>query len=544
MGPLILLAFACAEPQQATEATAAPEGATAAAAGRPLSDVRLLRRASLDLRGVPPSLDELDAVEADSAALAPLLEAYRDDPRHTERLVALFAERWLTRIDAFHIDESDYHLDESRHTDFVRAVGEEPLRVLARVASEDRPWTDAVTADWTMADDLLLDIWPLEALEPGEGWRPARYTDGRPAGGVLATNGLWWRYTTTPNNFNRSRAAAVARLLLCTDYLSRPVRFTSDGVLTGTDLDGAVRTEPGCVGCHSTLDPLASALFGYWWFDIYDPAELSRYHPEREPLGAHYLGTDPAWFGHPIDGAVDLGTYVAADPRFVTCAVETAAEAYWRRDTRPEDGPELERLRQVFVDGGLRWSALEGAVLASAEYRVGGLADGAPAAAEHLSTRRLLSASQLESAVSALTGFTWADREGTPLLQDDTVGIRVLAGGLDGVDVTRPARDPSVTTVLVQDRLAQAAALFAAQRELIDAEPPVLFVDGALRPDDPGFEEAVVSLHRRVLGTRPDDETRAGLLALWAAVDAEADEIAAWTSLARVLLADPAFGEL
>lgn len=543
MGPLILLALACADAPPAPGATPA-RPATAAHWGRPLPAARLLRRASIDLRGVPPSLDELDTIEARPAALDGLIEAFRADPRHADRLTALFAERWLTRIDTFPIDEHDYHLDEGQHGRFVRSVGEEPLRLLAAVAMADRPWTDVVQADWTMADETLLAVWPLEAQGDGPGWRRARYTDGRPAGGVLATNGLWWRYTTTPNNYNRARAAAVARLLLCTDYMSRPVRFTSDAVLSGADLDGAIDTEPGCVSCHSTLDPLASALFGYWWFDLYDPAELSRYHPEREPLGVHYLGVEPAWFGQPLTGAVDLGAHVAADPRFETCAVETAAEALWRRPLRAEDAPELERLRGAFEAGGLRWSALESALLAGDDYRVGSLLPGAPPAAAALSTRRLMSADQLESTVAALTGFTWTDPDGIDLLQDDTVGIRVLAGGVDGVDVTRPASDPSVTTVLVQDRLAQAAAAFAADAELVAGGPPRLFPDGAPGVDEAGFDDALVSLHRRILGVRPDTQTREGLRALWMDVDADAGPVAAWTSLARVLLADPTFGEL
>ena len=41
------------------------------------------------------------------------------------------------------------------------------------------------------------------------------------------TNGVWWRYYTTPNNFGRTRAAAISRLLLCEDYLLRPISFES-----------------------------------------------------------------------------------------------------------------------------------------------------------------------------------------------------------------------------------------------------------------------------------------------------------------------------
>ena len=137
------------------------------------------------------------------------------------------AEQWLTRVDSFNLSHVDYRLSEDAAFEFLRSVGEEPLQLMAYVGTQDLPWTEVVTADYTMANELLLDIWPLEDLAGGTGWRPARYTDGRPAGGVVMSNGLWWRYYTTPNNYNRSRAAALSRLFLCEDFLLRPIKFTA-----------------------------------------------------------------------------------------------------------------------------------------------------------------------------------------------------------------------------------------------------------------------------------------------------------------------------
>ena len=45
--------------------------------------------------------------------------------------------------------------------------------------------------------------------EGGSGWQEAPYTDGRPAAGVLATNGLWMRYYTSQSNANRSLAGST-----------------------------------------------------------------------------------------------------------------------------------------------------------------------------------------------------------------------------------------------------------------------------------------------------------------------------------------------
>ena len=59
-----------------------------------------------------------------------------------------------------------------------------------------------------------MECSPGSGAELGQGatgWQVSRYTDGRPAAGVLSTNGLWWRYYSTVSNLNRSRAAAISR---------------------------------------------------------------------------------------------------------------------------------------------------------------------------------------------------------------------------------------------------------------------------------------------------------------------------------------------
>ena len=152
---------------------------------------RLLRRMSLDLRGVLPEAAELDAVEADPEALDALRDAWLEDPLLEERLVYLLAERWHTRVDDFDIEPYDYGLGDDDAYAYHRAIGEEPLRLMARVVVEDRSWTEVVTAETTVANELLGAMWPLDYPAGGEGWQEVPYTDGRPAAGVLGTNGLW-----------------------------------------------------------------------------------------------------------------------------------------------------------------------------------------------------------------------------------------------------------------------------------------------------------------------------------------------------------------
>ena len=51
---------------------------------------RLARRLSLDILGVLPTTEELDAVEADPSALEDLRDKWLQDPRFEARLVDLY----------------------------------------------------------------------------------------------------------------------------------------------------------------------------------------------------------------------------------------------------------------------------------------------------------------------------------------------------------------------------------------------------------------------------------------------------------------------
>ena len=170
-----------------------PEEVPAADPLVPLQGPLLLRRMSLDLRGTVPTAEELDRVEADPSEVATIRDEYLQDPRLEGRLINLFAERFHTRLDEFEVQYYDYDLEESQEFEFEQSVGEEPLRLMAHVAMTDAPWSDIVTADYTMSNEMLASLWPISYPEGASGWTEAQYTDGRPAAGILATNGLWWQ---------------------------------------------------------------------------------------------------------------------------------------------------------------------------------------------------------------------------------------------------------------------------------------------------------------------------------------------------------------
>jgi hypothetical protein len=539
MSLLLSLLLSCADkpgPAAVEDDTAEPAIADQLVA---LSAPRLLRRASLDLRGVLPTTDELDAVEADPTVYADLVATYLDDERFEARMVSLQSERWHTVMDVYQVWYSDYGIDPVEADNFAHSVGGEPLRLIARVMAEDAPWSEIVTADYTMSNELLASIWPIEYPDGATGWQKSTYTDGRPAAGVLSTNGLWWRYVTNISNKNRGRVAAMSRLLLCEDILSRPVVFTAS---SGADPEEAIKTDPVCVSCHSSIEPLAGNLFGFWWTIQYNTAEMSVYHPERELLAMEMLGVEPGWYGAPSSGLQDMGWFVANDLRFARCGVESNAELLWRRPVELADFQAIEDMREPFVAGGMLPKGLLATIVETPQYQAGGFSDLATdETRERELVERLLSPNQLKTAVADLTGLDWV-YAGYDQLENDVVGYRTLLGGVDGYSVGRIQQQPGITWYLAMKRLAQAGAEALVQRDLISKEH-VLIVGAELTTtsSDPAFITAIEDLHWRLYAESAEDQWVTDIVALYDEVLSGSNEIQAWEATLEVMFRDPRF---
>ena len=468
-----------------------------------------------------------------------------EDPLFEERLVHIYAQRWHTRVDEFNGSWFDYFLAQEQEYEFERAVGEEPLRLMAHVVAQDQPWSNVVTADHSMANELLASIWPMEGYPEEEtGWHPVQYTDNRPAVGVLASNGLWWRYFTTFFNQNRSRAAAISKLLLCEDLLNRPIRFSEEtDLFAAEDVTGMVLTEPSCQGCHVTLEPLASTLFGFWWMNDNATSEMETYHPEREVLGAIELGVEPNYFGVPIAGFGDLGRAIADDPRFSRCAVESMAEALWHRSIGLTDFEHLENTHNRFIEEDLQVKALIKDLISTDEYRAGTLTAAADAdTADRVKTARLLDASLIRSISQSLTGLKW-EADGFDLLDNDEHGFRILAGGVDGEYIGVVQSDPSMSWALVLRRAAQGMANRVVHHDLIEEVRPAMLLDTTVTasPEDDAFQLALEQAHFQLMGTRPDETRLASLTSLWIELETLGDEHTAWQGVLSALLQDPEF---
>ncbi|MDP2315714.1 MAG: hypothetical protein Q8P41_22645 [Pseudomonadota bacterium] len=517
-------------------AVQAPESTPA---GEPqMSAVDALVRTSLDLRGVRPSVEEVAAVEADPSlgadgALAALVDTFLDDPRYEGRVRDLWAEIYLTRAPSIYVNAATFGLADE--AGFEVSTGEEVLAILGHVAANDLPWTEIVTGDWTMADEITASIWPIERPE-GEGWMVSHYTDGRPAAGVLATNSLWWRYGSTDSNANRKRANTASRVLLCNDYLVRPLEFDRNiNLLDEEAVADAINNNPSCTNCHASLDPLASYFFGFWWYDPSNALEIVKYFPEREARWSAYTGKAPAYYGEPGYNLRDLGQQIAGDHRFPTCAVEQAWALLLRRDVSVSDTDALVTHRDAFINGGLTMKALMRSIAMDPRYLAGATDT------EGYVPRKMVTPDLLATSIEGLTGYTWT-YGAYDLLRTDNVGYRTLAGGADGYAVTATSTSPNATLVLVQERLAEAAAWY-----VVETEPTRLYtVDFTETPetDRAAMVAQLQGLHRAVFGrtvAADGEEVEAGL-ALWSDLYAVGhDGREAWAGVLAVLLRDPDF---
>ncbi len=500
----------------------------------PTEALRYLTRASLDLRGVRPSLAELRAVQADPGSAQSRALAYLAQPGFGERYAGWMAGVWLTPVSEIDHDVATYPVDDP--LPMLVSLGMEPLKVLARVVEEDLPYTEVVTADWTVIDEHLATSFPTDYPAEGVGWQVVHYTDGRPKAGVLSTNGFWWRYDTTLANANRGRANAITRVFTCHDYLATPIEGNRElNLLDEEAIADALRTDPACVACHVDLDPIAAYLWGFYNHFAFSPSEQARYHAERELLWEQYSGVSPGWFGEPGSSLSDLGVQLASDPRFVECAVERTMEQLLSRPAGQEDTAALTRHREAFIAGELSVRNLVASVIADPSYRE--------------AETRLLTPHQLARSVEDLTGYRF-HTDGLDAFKADLYGLRSLAGGLGPSWDGEATVEPTATSLLVQERLAQAAGAWLAANDLADPAGARLLqrVDGSERPEThPAEMEAQVrDLYLRILSRElaPGDPLAelelARALDLWGAIHAATgSEVDAWGGLVAALLRDP-----
>jgi len=298
-----------------------------------------LRKASLELTGKLPTERQvqLTAEQGQMGLEASLAEMMRDE-RFYERMIELYNDHFLTdkylgRENAIELlDEAvfpnllwyerKYPDDEGIARVTNDSLAREPLELIAHVIRTERPFTEILTADYTMATGYSeLSLIGLPDVPLGVGEDPERFRKvqipGTPHAGILTSAMFLNRFPTSDTNINRHRSRMTYAFFLDIDinqFGSRPVDASNDFG------ENPTLNNPDCTVCHTTMDPVAG-LYMNW-------NESGEYSGEGEWFGPDYI-LPPGFNGEALPDnqrrrALQwFANRLAENPRFAQATVKT-----------------------------------------------------------------------------------------------------------------------------------------------------------------------------------------------------------------------------
>ncbi|MEM7155919.1 MAG: DUF1585 domain-containing protein [Myxococcota bacterium] len=512
-----------------------------------------LVRISMALRGVRPSPDELDRVAAAPEVIADIVEEYLVDPRFGETIRELHNDALLVGTEVQFPQLPPFE-DVGSFT-LGHSVMQGPLRLAEYVVMEDRPYTELVTADYAIVDELAASIQALPYDPGGPELQTTEWTD-RPAAGVLSDAALYVRHRSNGANYHRGRANAVSKAFLCHDFLAADVEIDGSVDLSDPEaVNEAVTNNPACVACHQSLDPLASFFWGYPGnanpnqipaypvTQLYDAGSVDRWQTTT--------GQAPALFGKPADDMAGLGQLIADDARFSSCAARRFYAFFHQVDLSEVPSEHISTLQAALVDSGFDAKAIVREIMLSDEFRVSHALEDEPA--ETLVGFKKARPSQLARLFDDLTGFRWQTNvdalvnnfnEGDiDLMRTNTLGFAVLAGGTDAFFVERPSSTVNTTSSLLVRTFAAEAASYVVEHDLVESpeQARLLTLVDIGNDDESTIREQLVSLSRRIYSDElaTDDEAIDDAWALWsAAYQGSDDSVHAWKTTLTAMLQD------
>jgi hypothetical protein len=519
--------------------------------GTPLTPTERLLRVSMALRGKRPSLSDIAKVQADPKAVTALADEYMDDEGFGAAMRDLHNEALLVRAPAAIYPAGFAAVDGLADIDVQRinmSLTEAPLRLIEHVITTDAPYTEIVTADYTLADGIVAQVWDLDYPGNGTSWEVAHFKDGRPTAGLLSDSMLFTRHATTFSNKNRGRANAVSRGLLCFDFIERQVEIDATiNLADPAEVANAIEKNETCAGCHQMLDPLA-AYFGSY-YPLFVPGQITSY-PQTfySPDLTQLFTVKPSgYFGYPGGDVRHLGQMMAEDPRFSLCAARRFYSYFHQIPLREVPVTRAAELQSALTK---EWRAkdLVRAIVLADDFALA-RASGDDADKTLLKVRPW----QLEKSYADLTGFFWQENYDidigygnvgiVDMMQDSFLGLNVLAGGIDAVAVTLPTHTMTASTSIVLDVFAARAAdyvvdtdfQFTSSRKLLTKVSETEQAEAVIR-------EQLVELELRLYGASvtADSPEVSEAYELWKGALAEAggDPKRAWKTTLQAMLED------
>ena len=177
------------------------------------------------------------------------------------------------------------------------ALRREPLELMRFIVENDRPYSEVVTADYTLVNADLSKLYAaVDANIPGStaaGWKTARIPAASkdnpgtayPHAGVLSMAEWLSRFPTTDTNRNRHRVSMMYRQFLAFDIEALGQRPSSDA--DGGDFLVPVMENPACTACHSFMDPAAGTFMDFGVDNSYRQRGEHALSKEYTQTGSH-----------------------------------------------------------------------------------------------------------------------------------------------------------------------------------------------------------------------------------------------------------------
>jgi len=439
------------------------------------------RRASLYLTGTIPSTSKTQSLENAS-----------DETLRTEIIALMQGDGFKNflknganeRLNSRHLRTSSagvnfynkYYLpnasNQERRNIVRRDLAEEPLEIIANVVMKDRPYSEILTANYTMVSQFTDESYNTGlTLAAGE-WREAQnkgqdakmpstfFADATgasriasfPHAGVLSTWSYLSKYGTTATNRNRARSRWTMQHFLGFDIeqsASRPLNF--DDI---SDEDNPTMDNPACSTCHQTLDPIAGA-FKYFHERVGYKASgtdsLDRNYRNRNPGVDWYKNMRPAGFGSQDASGGDplqwLAQRLVEDERFAVGAVKFWWHAVFGENVLNSSAPTVQfETQTAYINNlanefrkDLNLKKLLANMMLTDYFRASQKVDAAAADDQlsiHMGGRRLLSGYELMKKTESLTGIVWGNTN--PRLTGE---YKMLYGGTDDITVEKRATE-------------------------------------------------------------------------------------------------------
>ncbi len=375
-----------------------------------------LRRAAVIAAGVVPAPDEIqNARNAGDEQLRAMLRGLLTGEGFHKFLIEgandrLLTDKWIdNRLfnfrEPYYPDLANYFYDQYLSGEVMALRGmrpalnygfaRSPLELIAFVVENDKPYTEILTADYTMVnpglklpyradvefeDESNMDQWlPAEvegyvridtttSYERGD--VGAKVSGGLatdyPHAGVLNTPGWLARYPSTDTNRNRARARWTWYHFLGVDIERLASRTTDPEALA--DTDNPTLKNPNCTVCHEVLDPLAGSYQNYGDDGFYKDQPLGMdslprlYKRDNTPEDPYQFGDvwyrdmrAPGFGDTPLTNTdqtlAELAAQIVQDPRFASGTVKfwwpalTGEEAL----TAPENTEDVDYAERLAV---------------------------------------------------------------------------------------------------------------------------------------------------------------------------------------------------